>query len=46
MPDCVKLGMLANEEIVEAVAKKLRQYKPKKIVIDPIMVSSSGKELL
>lgn len=46
MPDCVKLGMLANEGIVEVVAEKLKQYMPKKVIIDPVMVSSSGKELL
>lgn len=46
MPDCVKIGMLVNEEIVETVAEKLEQYKPSLVVLDPIMVSSSGKELL
>lgn len=46
MPDCVKLGMLANKDIVEVVAEKLKQYMPKRIVIDPIMASSSGRELL
>jgi hydroxymethylpyrimidine/phosphomethylpyrimidine kinase len=46
MPDCVKIGMLAEEEIVEVVAEKLRQYQPKLVVLDPVMVSARGQELL
>lgn len=46
MPDCVKIGMLANAGIAEAVAQKLEQYRPKLVVLDPVMISSSGKALL
>lgn len=43
--DAVKLGMLPNAEIIEAVAKKLEQYKPAHIVCDPVMVATSGDAL-
>lgn len=43
--DCVKLGMLPSPEIVRAVAEKLKQYKPKFIVCDPVLVATSGDPL-
>ncbi|SBS35395.1 Hydroxymethylpyrimidine/phosphomethylpyrimidine kinase [Marinomonas aquimarina] len=42
----VKIGMLANSEIIQLVARKLRQYQPKQIVLDPVMVATSGDLLL
>ena len=44
--DAVKTGMLANAEIVEGVAKKIKQYDVKKVVVDPVMISKSGAFLL
>ena len=44
--DAIKTGMLANAEIVEVVAKKIRQYGVKKVVVDPVMVAKSGDSLL
>jgi hydroxymethylpyrimidine kinase/phosphomethylpyrimidine kinase len=44
--DAIKTGMLANEEIVEVVSKKIKQYKMEKVVVDPVMVSKSGAYLL
>jgi hydroxymethylpyrimidine/phosphomethylpyrimidine kinase len=44
--DAIKTGMLANQEIIEVVAKKIKQYKVKKVVVDPVMVSKSGASLL
>lgn len=41
----VKLGMLPTAEIIGAVAKKLRQYKPGFIVCDPVLVATSGDAL-
>jgi len=44
--DAIKTGMLANAEIVEVVAKKIKQYRIKKVVVDPVMVAKSGDSLL
>jgi hydroxymethylpyrimidine kinase/phosphomethylpyrimidine kinase len=40
--DAVKTGMLVNSEIVEVVARKIKQYKVDKVVIDPVIVATSG----
>lgn len=45
-PDAVKTGMLASAPLVEVTAKKLRQYQAKNIVVDPVMISTSGSRLL
>jgi len=42
----VKVGMLADCEIIKVVAKKLTQYKPPFLVIDPVMVTTNGDLLL
>lgn len=42
----VKIGMLANAEIVEAVANKLQAVRPRHLVIDPVLLSTSGRALL
>ena len=44
--DAVKIGMLANAELVEIVAQTIDKYVLKNIVLDTVLVSSSGKELL
>lgn len=44
-PSVVKIGMLSNAEIVNAVAEVLSEYKPK-IILDPVIVSTSGHRLL
>ena len=44
--DAVKTGMLANSEIVETVAKKIKEYKIFNLVVDPVMVATSGDLLL
>ena len=45
-PDAVKIGMVSSSGIIEAIAQKLRQYKAKNIVVDPVMVSTSRCRLL
>jgi len=44
--DAIKTGMLVNREIIEVVSEKIRQYKVKKVVVDPVMISKSGSSLL
>ena len=38
----VKVGMLADSEVICAVAEKLKQYQPEHLVVDPVMVATSG----
>lgn len=45
-PDAVKIGMVSNIEIIEMIAQKLREYNAENIVVDPVMVSTSGSKLL
>ncbi|MGO4220665.1 bifunctional hydroxymethylpyrimidine kinase/phosphomethylpyrimidine kinase [Lysobacter sp. TAF61] len=42
----VKLGMLANARVIDAVADALEHYRPAQVVLDPVMVSTSGARLL
>ncbi len=42
----VKIGMLADADIINLVADKLEQYQPKHIVLDTVMVATSGDLLL
>jgi hydroxymethylpyrimidine/phosphomethylpyrimidine kinase len=42
----VKVGMLAESDIIKLVAAKIRQYRPTFLVVDPVMVASSGDVLL
>lgn len=45
-PDAVKIGMLMSEELAAVTAEVMRREKAANIVIDPVMVSTSGRELL
>ncbi|MDD2216813.1 MAG: bifunctional hydroxymethylpyrimidine kinase/phosphomethylpyrimidine kinase [Eubacteriales bacterium] len=45
-PDAVKIGMVSNAEIIEVISSKLREYNAKNIVVDPVMISTSGSKLL
>jgi hydroxymethylpyrimidine/phosphomethylpyrimidine kinase len=42
----VKIGMLADSAIIKVVAEKLRQYQPQHVVLDPVMVATSGDSLI
>lgn len=42
----VKLGMLANAEVIHAVADALETHRPRHVVLDPVMVATSGAKLL
>lgn len=45
-PDAVKIGMLSSGEIMKVTAEKLRQYGAVHVVLDPVMVSTSGSRLM
>ena len=45
-PDAVKIGMLPSKEAMRAVAGRLRTYRACHIVLDPVMVSTSGSRLM
>lgn len=44
--DAVKIGMVSNISTINVIADKLEQYKPKTVVIDPVMISKSGFDLM
>lgn len=45
-PDAVKIGMVASAELIEVIGERLRFYGAKNIVVDPVMVATSGAELI
>ena len=45
-PDAVKIGMVASSELIHAISEKLLFYKARNIVVDPVMVATSGSALL
>lgn len=45
-PDAVKIGMMSSAGLIRAAAERLRFYGAKQIVVDPVMVSTSGSRLL
>jgi hydroxymethylpyrimidine kinase/phosphomethylpyrimidine kinase len=44
--DAIKIGMLTDEAVVEAVSRQLRRHADIPVVIDPVMVSTSGRQLI
>lgn len=45
-PDAVKTGMVSSSQLIETIADKLREYKAVNIVVDPVMVATSGAKLI
>lgn len=45
-PDAVKIGMVSSTELICVIGQKLTEYQAKKIVLDPVMVATSGASLL
>lgn len=45
-PDAVKIGMVFSREIIEVVTERLKYWKAKNIVLDPVMVATSGSRLI
>lgn len=45
-PDAVKIGMVASPGLIAVISEKLRQYQAVNIVVDPVMVATSGARLI
>lgn len=45
-PQAIKIGMINDTEIVEVIAESLQKYRPRFVVFDPVMVSTSGCKLM
>ena len=45
-PDAVKIGMVSDKDLIHVIAEKLKQYKAENIVVDPVMVATSGAKLI
>ena len=45
-PDAVKIGMVSSEKLIKTISKKLKEYHAENIVVDPVMVATSGARLI
>lgn len=45
-PDAIKIGMVSSGPLIKKIAEKLREYQAKNIVVDPVMVATSGSKLI
>lgn len=45
-PDAVKIGMVSSVDIIHIIAQKLKEYQAENIVVDPVMVATSGARLI
>ncbi|MBR6523522.1 MAG: bifunctional hydroxymethylpyrimidine kinase/phosphomethylpyrimidine kinase [Clostridia bacterium] len=45
-PDAVKIGMVPSSELISVIADRLKHYEAKNIVVDPVMVATSGSRLM
>ena len=45
-PDAVKIGMVSSGELIDVIAERLNFYKAKNVVVDPVMVATSGASLM
>jgi hydroxymethylpyrimidine/phosphomethylpyrimidine kinase len=45
-PDAVKIGMVSSSELIQVIADRLRHYEARNIVLDPVMVATSGSALM
>ncbi|QDJ13234.1 bifunctional hydroxymethylpyrimidine kinase/phosphomethylpyrimidine kinase [Mergibacter septicus] len=45
-PEAVKIGMLSSQDLILTISSSLKEYKAKNIVVDPVMVSTSGSKLI
>ena len=45
-PDAIKIGMVSSKDIIKVISQKLKEYDAYNIVVDPVMVATSGSKLL
>ena len=45
-PDAVKIGMVSSAALIRVIARKLTDYRARHIVVDPVMVATSGSKLI
>ena len=45
-PDAVKIGMVSSSELIRVIADRLKYYQAKNVVVDPVMVATSGSALM
>lgn len=45
-PDAVKIGMVSSSDLIKTIAKNLKKYNATNIVLDPVMVATSGAKLI
>lgn len=45
-PDAIKIGMVSSHELIQVIADRLAYYNAKNIVVDPVMVATSGSRLM
>lgn len=45
-PDAVKIGMVSSSQLIQVIAERLKYYHGKNIVVDPVMVATSGSSLI
>lgn len=46
VPDAIKIGMVSSVDIIESIVDILNEYKGQNIVLDPVMVATSGSRLI
>lgn len=46
VPDAIKIGMVSQIDVIKTIVEKLKQYNANNIVVDPVMVATSGDKLL
>ena len=45
-PDAIKIGMVASEKLIRVIADKIKKYQAEHVVVDTVMVSTSGHRLI
>ena len=45
-PDAVKIGMVSSAKLIEVIAERLQYYQAENIVVDPVMIATSGSRLI